>query len=312
MSALAAQEASQENVISLPSKKGSDSRKNEENKPSPAYPDASQALILAKFDKQACKLATCKEKEKAKARTLTVKILSKKKTIELLISELNRQQIPFQPIVVGLSRIAQEIEPSEVITTPRLIEISAIEHEAISPKWLKDKFPLIVDLVGFTTKETQTERRFSELHALQNQCNILAKSAYVIGDCIYNGLDHLAGSIMRSNPYVERTNKGELIKHERPQDTKKGKEAKRKADLALYLKQQQQIEKGSTNHDTFDLSHLASYKWHAIIGIGVVAILMITATIQEEKPAVEIKQQQEIQEVTSEMIAADIAADAGY
>ena len=201
---------------------------------SPNSPSPVSDRILTNFNKAAEIVRKQHEKELNSSRLLSMKLIGNKKRAILLMTRINEAGLPMVSSVNCLLATAGVVEPGKAVTAERLADLLGGIPDDMTKKVWADAFMPLVDFAGLTIKDTATTRRFSTLAELQCKCNPLINVCDKIGDFVLSGSDHLAGKVIRTDPYSVQTKNGDVVRYERPHQTPEGKAMARELAASEY------------------------------------------------------------------------------
>ena len=222
---------------------------------SPNSPRPVSAKVLNNFNKAAKIVQKQQEKEIDRSRLLSLKLIGNKKRAVLLMTRIIESGLPMVSSGNCLLAIAGLVEPGKAVTAERLSDLLGGIPDDMTKKVWADSFMPLVDFAGLTIKDTATTRRFSTLAELQCKCNPIINVCDKIGDFVLSGSDHLAGKVIRTDPYSVQTKNGGVVRYEKPHQTSEGKAMAReladseyKARVADAIRKNQRIADG--NHES--------------------------------------------------------------
>lgn len=257
---------------------------------SPNSPSPVSAKVLNNFNKAAKIVQKQQEKEIDCSRLLSLKLIGNKKRAVLLMTRIIESGLPMVSSGNCLLAIAGIVEPGKVVTAERLSDLlGGIPDDMTKKVWAESFMPL-VDFAGLTIKDTATTRRFSTLAELQCKCNPLINVCDKIGDFVLSGSDHLAGTVIRTDPYSVQTKNGDVVRHQKPHETLEGKELARKladseykAKMAEAIRKNQRIADGDGEYgNSGGMNFLGDFsKNKPMLAVAGLALILVVAAVAE-------------------------------
>lgn len=268
------------NVIQL--KKDAPQPETTENRLPQRFPELS---LVQKLDEQYQKHAAKKQQLCAKSQNLALGILQKKSIQHRLFDRLLVENVPAKPVAMALVLVAQQLQPEATVSAAninKMIENAAKDSE-ISAKWWSERFPLLLDELGFTCKKNETVRAFASIKQLtlirSDAAKLIDRTGYACA-CL---IDSTASKIVERSAYVEKQG-DKVIYHQRPEQTAEGKAARRRVDQEAYLaKQQEKLNAVANSETTKAAGQWETYKMPALIVALVVLSLVALAEFQSSK-----------------------------
>ena len=306
-------------VVAFPRKEAPTTRDFVEIGFSPSFPAPAYDKVLTRFNRAAQIVQKKQESETNAARKLAIKFLSDKKRSLMIVSQINKLGLPMVSSVNCLLATANAIEPGEPVTAERLASLLGGMPDDMDKKVWAESFMPLVDMVGFTIKETATSRRFTTRQELQCKCYKAISCLEQFGGFVLSGSDRLAGMVIRTDPYSVQTKNGDVVRHEKPHETPQGKELSRQLAQSEYearmvqaINKNKRIISGDDDYGNSGGANLLgdlSKNKPMLVVVGLVAVLALAAVAE-----VGSKQPHEMNPALASMPtfnAAAIAAQAG-
>lgn len=228
------------------------------------YTQPTTGQLLSKANDKLLELENKASENVKECRKLSLRLVSTDKVMFKVLGYLIQYDVEPSIIISGLVNITKNHRDGGSVTTSEIIGFSGIEtSENISSKWLSDNLPKITDIAGITKKISRTERHFSDLYELTNSVYFSLRCLNLFCDFFVNKADQMAGRFIKTSPYIEQMRTGELIVHERPENTPQGKKAAREANEAKYIYKQKAIAekyKDGSEMDSEDIDIFGTYK----------------------------------------------------
>lgn len=241
--------------------------------------------LVEKLDNQYKKHAAKKAQLCTKAQGLALGILQKRAVQQLLFDRLLAENVDAKPVAMALVLVAQHMQPEATVSAAsinKMIE-NITRDSQISSKWWSERFPLLLDELGFTCKKNETLRAFASIKQLtlirSDVAKVIDRTGYACA-CL---IDSTASKIVERSAYIEKVN-GNVIYHPRPEQTAEGKAARRRVDQEAYLaKQQARLEASASSPVTNASGQWQTYKMPIVIIAAVVLALVALAEFQSSK-----------------------------
>lgn len=222
-------------VVNLREVESPETRDFSESELSRSFPAPVTAKVLTNFNKAVEISEKQQETEGKRARKLALKLISNKNKAISIVAFIKKNGLPVTESVNALLAASQVIEPGESVTADRLASLIGGIPEGISKKQWADSFMPLVDYVGFTIKDSATSRRFAHSGELLCKCSKIAHGLVQTGDIMFRVADHLAGTLIRTDPYTVQGKNGEVTRVLKPHQTEEGKELARQLNHAEYV-----------------------------------------------------------------------------
>ncbi|MEB4589989.1 hypothetical protein VSS37_03265 [Candidatus Thiothrix sp. Deng01] len=278
----------------------SDTRQNGQNQPlRPHYGSITPKNYTDDIENEYIKAAKAEEEKAkkqaviiAKAREEAINLLKAKRVISLVLEVTGTDQAAIMAYVSGMKSVALELVPGEPVT---LSEIRAL-MDKLSDRQVNTKASQLLQDVGLIVKTEENTLRFAIIDELKLAAgchtrritHAVATGVRAGGVACKVGVAHLAGCITQS-PYVTIDKTGNVTRHERFEQTDKGKEARRRLDAAkrdedLARKEMQARRKAAQMRNDVD-PYMTTGQWGSakgwMWGAGIIGLLAVAASVNQ-------------------------------
>lgn len=278
----------------------SDTRQNGQNQPlRPHYEAITPKNYTVEIEQEYIKAAKAEEEKAkkkaviiAKAREEAINLLKAKRVIALVLEVAGTDQPTIMAYVSGMKAVALYLVPGEPVT---LSEIRAL-MDKLTDRQVNTKASQLLQDVGLIVKTEENTLRFAIIAELKlasgcvtrrvtRRATRLAQSGYTVCKL---GAAHLAGCVTQS-PYVTIDKTGNVTRHERFEQTDKGKEARRRLDAAkrdedLARKEMQARRKAAQMRNDVD-PYQTTGQWGSakgwMWGAGIIGLLAVAASVNQ-------------------------------